>query len=76
MTVRIQPSGLADRILALLGKRRAVFLPPMEAPFGYYIARREGFFRALRRPRGAPPPTGWVYWNELEEAPAEHSKAS
>jgi len=63
MTIRIQPPGMADRILARFGKKRAVFIPPAAQPYGYYIAPREGFFRALMRPANGQPPKGWVYWD-------------
>jgi hypothetical protein len=65
MTIRIQPSGVPDRILARVGKKRAVFIPSTSAQHGCYVACREGFFRALVRPRGKAPPSGWVYWDEL-----------
>lgn len=63
MTIRIQNPGLSDKILALIGKKRAVFLPKQEMPYGYYIATREGFLRALIRSKGQKPPEGWVYWD-------------
>jgi hypothetical protein len=66
MTLKIQPPSLADRILAAFGKKRAVFIPKTAEPYGYYIARRESFLRALLRSRTQPPPDGWVYWEELE----------
>jgi hypothetical protein len=69
MTLRVQPPGLADRILALLGKRRAVCLPSMKEPYGYYIAKRESFLRALVRPRGMPPQSGWFYPDAMENGP-------
>ncbi len=62
MTIKIQPPGLPDKLLALIGKKRAVFFPKQELPYGYYIARRESFFRALFRPKTSSPPEGWVYW--------------
>jgi len=68
MTIRIQPPGLPDKLLALFGKKRAVFLPKQEMPYGYYVATREGFFRALFRSKGQKPPEGWVYWDIDEVA--------
>jgi hypothetical protein len=67
MTLRIQPPGLPDRILAMLGKRRPVFIPAMTEKYGTYIARRENFFRALFRPRHMQPPDGWVYFEESDK---------
>jgi hypothetical protein len=66
MTLRIQSLGLPDRILSMLGKERAVFIPPMNEQYGYYIARRESFLRALLRSRSKSPPEGWMYWKEPE----------
>ena len=70
MTIRIREPGLSDKILALIGKKRAVFMPKQELPYGYYIAQREGFFTALNRPKGEKPPEGWMYWN-LEDIISE-----
>jgi hypothetical protein len=64
MTIHIQSPGLFDRLLALIGKRRAVFIGNMDAQYGYYIARRENFVRALIRPQDKEPPEGWVYCDE------------
>lgn len=64
VTVRFQPPNLLDKLLSMLGKRRAVRIPDMTEPYGYYIARRESFLRALLRPVGNPPPDGWVYWDD------------
>jgi hypothetical protein len=68
MTLRIQPLGLPDRILSLFGKRRAVYIPSMSEQYGYYIARRENFFRALFRSCGKPLPEGFFYWEEHESS--------
>jgi len=73
MTIRIQDSGLPDKLLALFGKKRAVFMPKQEMPYGYYIATREGFLRALFRPKNSPPPTGWVYW-DIDEIKSDDAK--
>ena len=66
MTLRIQPPGLPDRILSMLGKERAVFTPPMNERYGYYIARRESFLRALFRSHSKSLSEGWMYWKEPE----------
>jgi len=72
MTIKIQPLGLPDKLLALFGKKRAVFMPKQEMPYGYYIATREGFFRALLRSKGQKPPEGWVYW-DIDEITSNNS---
>jgi hypothetical protein len=61
MTVHIEPPGKADRLLALFGKKRAVFIPAAPLAFGYYVAPRESLLRALLRPAGRQPPKGWIY---------------
>lgn len=66
MTLKIEKPSFPDRVLAVLGKRRAVYIPSGMQPFGYYETRRESFVRALLRPRGAVLPNGWVYWDENE----------
>jgi hypothetical protein len=63
MTLRIEPFSLPDRLLAKIGKKRAIFIPSMTHPSGYYVASRESFLRALLRPRGRKLPTGWTYWD-------------
>jgi len=63
MTMMIEPESWPDRILARFGKKRAVFIPPDTATTAYLAARREGFFRALFRPKGQKPPDGWIYWD-------------
>lgn len=65
MTVKIEPRGKADRILALFGKRRAVYIPDVPQPHDYYIAPRESFLRALLRPSNRQPPKGWVYFEDI-----------
>jgi hypothetical protein len=71
MTIRIEPPGKADRILALFGKKRAVILPSTTQPFGYYIAPRESFIRALLRPTSRQPPKGWIYPDNEDMNPAK-----
>jgi hypothetical protein len=63
MTIMIEPPSRADRILAKLGKRRAIHFPD-DRRGGYMVALREGFVSALLRPKGKRPPEGWVYWEE------------
>jgi len=68
MTVKIQKANLLDKILILFGKKRAVILPPVSNICGYYLARRENFFRALFRPACKPLPKGRVYPGDLTDA--------
>ena len=66
MTILIKPPNFADRILAYLGKRRAVFMvPPLKQPtHGTVYAPRESFLRALLRPKSCPLRKGWFYWGD------------
>ena len=68
MTIKAEPPGKSDEILAFFGKRRAVFIPPTSQPYGYYVAVRESFLRALLRPKNCQPPKGWVYWDDLPDS--------
>jgi hypothetical protein len=65
MTYRIQKRTLADKFLALMGKQRAIFIPPdVYKKFGPYVIiqpQRESFWRALIRPKKQDPPEGWFY---------------
>lgn len=68
MTVKIPGKSPADKLLAAVGKRRAVYVPTSEkelGPYAYAQARKEPFFRALLRPRNATPPNGWIYVDNL-----------
>ena len=65
MTFKIQKENIADKILALLGKRRAICLP-VEAyvKFGIYVyakAEKESFWRALFRNKNNKLPNGRIY---------------
>ena len=69
MTVKIQEPALSDRLLRLFGRRRAVRFPVNAyrtfGPYVYVRAPREGFWRALVRRRGGPPPEGWFYPEDI-----------
>lgn len=60
MTIKMPPLSLGDRLLKMLGKRRAVYVPAdAYAKFGPYAivqGVKEPLFRALLRPRGKPLP--------------------
>ena len=61
MTIKIQAPNILDKLLNVFGKKRAVFLPPASNDYGYYLARRENFFRALFRLTSKSLPEGWMY---------------
>lgn len=69
MTIRIPQRTLADTVLAVFRKRRGVLLPKdVHQEFGPYVfaqAKRESFWKALFRPRGAPLPEGVLDWEEF-----------
>jgi hypothetical protein len=65
VTFKIQKENIADKILALIGKRRAVRLP-VEAydKFGIYVyaqADKESFWRVLFRNKNNKLPDGRIY---------------
>jgi hypothetical protein len=65
VTFKIQKENIADKILALLGKRRAICLP-VEAyvKCGIYVyakAEKESFWRALFRNKNNKLPNGRIY---------------
>lgn len=65
MTVLLPRRTFGDRLLALLGKRRAIRLPVDEnnrlGPYVTVRSQRESFLCALLRPHNRNPPKGWVY---------------
>jgi len=65
MTIRVQKETFADKLLTMMGKKRAVWIPPdVYKRLGTYVivqARRESFWKALARPKGQDPPEGWFY---------------
>lgn len=65
MTIRITKKTFADKLLAIMGKKRAVWIPAdVYKRFGPYVivqAKRESFWNALTRPNGQDPPEGWFY---------------
>jgi hypothetical protein len=75
MTIKLPKTTIADKLLALIGKRRAVRMP-FEAyknlgPYVYAQAEKESFWRALIRPENQDPPEGWVYPDQI--IPGENS---
>jgi len=68
MTVKVPEKNMMDKLLATLGKRRAVFIPDLKKELGPYVnvrARKEPFLQALLRPQNASLPDGWVYVDDL-----------
>ena len=69
MTIELPKTTFADRLLALIGKRRAVRMPykvyEKLGPYVYARAVKESFWRALLRPKNQDPPKGWIYPDEI-----------
>ena len=65
MTIRIPEDAFADKLLAIIGKKRAVWIPAdVDKRFGPYVivqAKRESFWKALARSRNQEPSEGWFY---------------
>lgn len=74
MTTKTPRQNRLDKLLNLLGKKRAVSIPvevyKKVGQYAYAHAQRESFWKALLRPRTQPPPAGWVYIEELQVDPA------
>lgn len=72
MTILRPKEEWTDRLLRGMGKKRAVSVPvefDRERLSGAYLqCIKESFWRALVRPAGKPPPTGWVYISDLNDA--------
>jgi hypothetical protein len=65
MTIRIPEETFADKLLAVMGKKRAVWIPAdVYKRFGPYVivqAKRESFWKALNRPKNQEPSEGRFY---------------
>ncbi len=67
MTMLLPRRTIGDRLLSLLGKRRAIRLPSGKHkgldPYVTALFERESFLRALLRSHNRHPPQGWGYWD-------------
>ncbi len=67
MTIRFPEPTLGNKILSVIGKKRALWIPKdVYKQFGPYVivqARKESFWRALFSPKDQEPPEGWFYYN-------------
>ena len=65
MTFKIPKENFADRLLALIGKKRAIRIPTEAykkyGPYVYARTEMESFWRALFRSKNQNPPAGWIY---------------
>jgi hypothetical protein len=68
MTIIFSEPTFGDKILAAMGKRRAVFIPDIYSRFGKYAygrAVKESFLEALIRPKNQDLEEGWFYQDEI-----------
>ena len=63
MTIQTPQKDIFDKALAVIGKKRAVFIPKqgLTEKYGVYKCRKESFIRALLRPKDVKLPEGWIY---------------
>lgn len=63
MTLKVPKKDFSDKILAIFGKKRAVFIPKegLSEKYGIYECKKESFFKALFRKKNEKPPIGWEY---------------
>ena len=69
MTIKIPEKDSLDKLLALMGKRRAVHVPrnlyEKYGPYVYAQAKKESFWHALIRPKNENLPEGWIYSDDI-----------
>ncbi len=68
MTIIFSVPTFGDKLLAAMGKKRAVFIPDIYSRFGKYAygrAVKEPFLRALARPKNQDLEEGWFYPDEI-----------
>jgi hypothetical protein len=65
MTIELPKTNFVDRLLALIGRKRAVRIPfelyDKLGPSVYIRGFKEPFWRVLFRPKNQDPPDGWIY---------------
>ncbi len=68
MTIIFPKPTFGDKLLAVMGKKRAIFIPGIYRKFGIYAygrAVKEPFLRALIRPNNKELEEGWFYQDEI-----------
>ena len=80
MTIRLPKPNLFDDILRLLGKKRAVYIPPNVDkdfdPYSIIVAKEESFFKALISSTNRVLPNGWVYLEGLNVNTESENKSN
>ena len=68
MTIIFSEPTFGDKLLAVMGKKRAVFIPDIYSRFGIYAygrAVKESFLETLIRPKNQELEEGWFYQDEI-----------
>ncbi len=68
MTMKIPRMSIVDKLLARIGRRRAVYIPgdiDHERRYAYAWARKEPVVCTLLRPKNKALPRGWHYLDSL-----------
>ena len=80
MTIRLPKPDVFDDILRLLGKRRAVYIPPnVDKEFGPYsiiVGKKESFIKALISSKDRVLSDGWVYLEDFNVNTESEYKSS
>jgi hypothetical protein len=69
MTIIFPEPTFGDKLLAVIGKKRAIFIPDIYRKFGIYAygrAVKEPFLYALIRPKNKELEEGWFYQDEIK----------
>jgi hypothetical protein len=70
MTIRIPEPSIGDKVLRLVGKKRALVIPKVRVERKeidiYAVAVKENFWKALLRPRKSQLPDGSVDYETFE----------
>jgi hypothetical protein len=71
MTIRIPEPSIGDKVLRLVGKKRALIIPKVRVERKeidiYAVAVKESFWKALFRPRKSQLPNGSVDYENFQK---------
>lgn len=69
MTINIPNMNIVDKLLAALGKRRAVYIPEnaVQKPYGVSRAQKESLIRTILRSKNESLPDGWHYLDSVKQ---------
>jgi len=72
MTIKFPSKTIGDKLLELIGKRRAIYFPHEInnfGPYGYYTWKKESILKALLRPYDKPLPKEAVEMDIIYDSP-------